>query len=349
MQNGERFITKIDAIKKEIESRHIREFNKLYRRIGNDLINIVTNSGSVDFQTIIQNYKPDYIYIFRRIFQDSKESGMGFEIRSQFNFNKRNIIELKSVELKSVELKSVEVPKEEQDKVNNKFDILYTLLVNNKTEQLANDDFIQSEATYFENAYKNAQGDYISDVNKIKEETNKLRNELLFLAGATLISEIQKRKTKQKRLEVLDKQLERVQQDAKTETVKKFKNQLEKKIPIRSQSNAEYGTGKASGEIRNAEYQAVKESGASEVAKPKLVTFTTGKLLIDRVKKIWWEKSQFIRGAKPRDNHRAISGSQSNEQGNFFVSYYEIPHPRHESLPASESVRCRCEVEYIVD
>ena len=56
MQNGERFIFKIDAKKKEIENRHIREFNKLYRRIGNDLINIVTNSGSVDFQTIIQNH-----------------------------------------------------------------------------------------------------------------------------------------------------------------------------------------------------------------------------------------------------------------------------------------------------
>ena len=189
MQNGERFITKIDGIKKEIEARHTREFNKLYRRIGNDLINIVANSGSVDFRTIIQNYKPDYIYIFRRIFQDAKESGMGFEIRSQFNFNKRNIIELKSVE----------VPKEEQDKVNNKFDVLYTLLLNNKTEQLANDDFIQSEATYFENTYKNAQGDYTDDVNKIKEESNKLRNELLFLAGATLISEIAKRKAKQKR------------------------------------------------------------------------------------------------------------------------------------------------------
>ncbi len=344
MQNGEHFIFKIDAIKKEIENRHTREFNKLYRRIGNDLINIVTNSGSVDFQTIIQNYKPDYIYIFRRIFQDAKDSGMGFEIRSQFNFNKRNIIELKSVEVKSVE-----VPTEEQDKVNNKFDILYTLLVNNKTEELASDEFIQSEATYFENAYNDAQGDYINDVNKLKEETSKLRNELLFLAGARLISEIAKRKAKQKRLEVLDKQLERVQKNAKTETVKKFKNQLEKKIPTRSQSNAEYGTGKASSEIRNTEYQAVKESGASEVVKPNLVTFVRGKLLIDRVKKIWWEKSQFIRGAKPRQNHLYISGSQSNNQGNFFVGGYEVPTPRHESLPAKESVRCRCEIEYVVD
>jgi len=339
MESGERFIFEIDAKKKEIENRHIREFNKLYRRIGNDLINIVTNSGSMDFKTIIQNYKPDYIYIFRRIFQDARESGMGFEIRSQFNFNKSNIIELKSVE----------VPKEEQDKVNNKFDILYTLLVNNKTEQLANDDFIQSEATYFENAYNDAQGDYTNDVNKIKEETNKLRNELLFLACARLISEIAKRKAKQKRLEVLDKQLERIQKDAKTETVKTFKNQLEKKIPTRSQSNAEYGTGKASSEIRNAEYQAIKESGASEVAKPSPFTFTRGKLLIDRIKKTWWDKTQFIAGAKPRDNHLAISGSQSNSQGNFFVGGYEVPTPRHESLPLKESVRCRCEVEYVVD
>jgi hypothetical protein len=338
MQNGEHFIFKIDAIKKEIENRHTREFNKLYRRIGNDLINIVTNSGSVDFQTIIQNYKPDYIYIFRRIFQDAKESGMGFEIRSQFNFNKRNIIELKSVE----------VPTEEQDKVNNKFDILYTLLVNNKTEELASDEFIQSEATYFENTYNDAQGDYINDVNKLKEETSKLRNELLFLAGARLISEIAKRKAKQKRLEVLDKQLETIQKNAKTETVKKFKNQLEKKIPTRSQSNAEYGTGKASSEIRNAEYQAVKESGASEVAKPSPFTFTRGKLLIDRIKKTWWDKTQFIAGAKPRQNHLAISGSQSNNQGNFFVSGYEVPTPRHESLPRSETARCRCEIEYVV-
>ena len=338
MQNGKRFIFKIDAIKKEIESRHIREFNKLYRRIGNDLINIVTNSGSVDFQTTIQNYKPDYIYIFRRIFQDAKESGMGFEIRSQFNFNKRNIIELKSVE----------IPKEEQDKVNNKFDILYTLLINNKTEQLANDDFIQSEATYFGNVYNDALGDYTDDVSKLKDESNKLRNELLFLAGATLISEIAKRKAKQKRLEVLDKQLERIQKDAKTETVKKFKNQLEKKIPTRSQSNAEYGTGQASSEIRNAEYQAIKESGATEVAKPSTFTFTRGRLLIDRIKKTWWEKSQFIAGAKPRQNHLAISGSQSNNQGNFFVGGYEVPTPRHESLPRSETARCRCEVEYIV-
>ena len=34
--------------------------------------------------------------------------------------------------------------------------------------------------------------------------------------------------------------------------------------------------------------------------------------------------------------------------GNFYVGGYEAPHPRHENLPAKESVRCRCEVEYQV-
>ena len=339
MQNGKRFIFKIDAIKQEIENRHKREFDKLYRRLGNDLINLITNSNAVDFNTIIQNYKPDYIYIFRRIFQDAKESGMGFEIRKQFNFNKRNIIELKSVE----------VPKEEQDKVNNRFDILYTMLVNNKAEALISNDFLDSEAKYFENLYENAQEGYTKYVNDIEKKINETRTELLLLAGAVLASQIQRRKNLQKQLETFEKQLARVRENAKTETVKQFKNQLETKIPVRSQSNAEYGTGQASSEIREAEYQAFKESGATEAPKPSSAGGVVAGLLASRIQKVWWEKSQFIPKAQPRINHLAISGSQANTQGNFYVSGYEVPHPRHSNLPASESVRCRCEVEYVVN
>ena len=334
MQDGKRFIFKIDAIKKEIEARHKREFDKLYRRIGNDLINITTNSNNANFNTIIQNYKPDYIYIFRRIFQDVKESGMGFEIRSQLNFNKRNIIELKSVE----------VPKEEQDKVNNRFDVLYTMLLNNSTENLISDDFLKSEANYFEGAYQDAQKDYSKYVNDIQTEINKTRNELLLLAGAVLASEIQKRKIKQKRLEALEKQIKKVQENAKTETVKQFKNQLEKKIPTRSQSNAEYGTGQASSEIREAEYQAIKESGARESPKQSLTNLVTGKLLIDRIKKIWVHYSR----RNPRHSHLALNGTEPDSQGNFYVGGYYTQKPRDYTLPASESVRCRCEVEYVV-
>ena len=332
MQRGDRFITKIDAVKREIESRHAKEFNKLYRRIGNDLINIVTNSNFVNFNTIIANYKPDYIYLFRRIFQDAKESGFGLEIRKQFNFNKRNIIELKSVE----------VAKEEQDKVNNKFDVLYTLLLNNKTESMVNDDFLKSEATYFEKIYTNSQSDYIDYVNDIKKEINDTKNEIFVLTGSLMLSKIQKRKTLQKRLEALETQLKKVESESKTETVKIFKSNLENKISTRSNSNAEYGTGQASSEIRDAEYEAFKQSGATQTAAAEVV------LLINRIKKVWWERSQFILRATPRINHLALSGTESDEQGNFFVGGYYIPKPRDVILPAEEAARCRCEVEYVV-
>lgn len=339
MESGKTFIFKIDAKKKEIENRYIREFNSLYYKIGNDLINIVTNSNSVNFGATLQNYKPDYTSIFRKIFQDAKASGMGFEIRSQFNFNKRNIIELKNIE----------VAKEEQEKVNNRFDILYTIISNNKTEELVSNDFLESEAKYFGELYTDAQGDYVKYVNNIQEKINETKAEILLLAGALLASQIQRRKNLQKQLEAFEKQLVKVQENAKIETIKLFKKQLQDKIPVRSKSNAEYGTGQASSEIREAEYQAFKQSGAVETPKPSIAGgVVVGKLLVESIKKIWWEKSQFIAGAKPRQNHLAISGTQANSQGNFFVGGYEVPHPRHSNLPASESARCRCEAQYLV-
>ena len=243
----------------------------------------------------------------------------------------------------------MEVPKEEQDKVNNSFDVLYTILLNTKPQEMVSNDFLESEAKYFGEIYQDAQGDYVKYVNNIQEKINETKAEILLLAGALLTSQIQRRKNLQKQLEAFEKQLVKVQENAKIETIKLFKKQLQDKIPVRSQSNAEYGTGQASSEIREAEYQAFKQSGAVETPKPSIAGgVVVGKLLVDSIKKIWWEKSQFIRGAKPRQNHLSISGNQSDKQGNFFVGGYEVPHPRHSNLPASESARCRCEAQYLV-
>ena len=339
-KQGEAFIYKIDALKKEIEARHIREFNKLYRRIGDDLINIVTNANTFDFKQIIQNYKPDYIYIFGRIYQDVKENGLGFGIRKQLNFSGRNIIELKSIA----------VEKEGQIIINNRFDVLYTTLLNDNRTKLV-DNLLESEATYFEGLYTNAQKQYVQYLQNIQKETDKTNAELFLLAGAILKSDIAKRKLLQKRLETLTKQFARVRNEAKIETVKQFKAELQNNIPNRSESNAEYGVGRASSEIREAEYQAIKQSQVREAIPPQITPaeqITAGRFLVDRIKKVWWEKSQFIKGAKPRQNHLSISGSEADSQGNFYVGGYETPHPRYENLPAKESVRCRCEVEYQV-
>ena len=63
MQQGRKFIREIDTTKQKIESRYTREFVRLYKRIGNDLINLLQKNQSINFQETFQNYQPDYIYI----------------------------------------------------------------------------------------------------------------------------------------------------------------------------------------------------------------------------------------------------------------------------------------------
>jgi hypothetical protein len=50
MQQGRQFVREIDATKQKIESRYTREFVRLYKRIGNDLINLLQKNQSINFQ-----------------------------------------------------------------------------------------------------------------------------------------------------------------------------------------------------------------------------------------------------------------------------------------------------------
>ena len=412
MQAGKAFIFKIDAIKKQIETRNTKEFDKLYRRIGKDLINSVATLNIIKFRSIIENYKFDYVYIFRNIFQDAKEAGFGFEMRTQLGFDKRDIIALKAV-------KPFTISTQDQAAINDRFDIEYIALLNAAMASMVSSDFLESEAKYFEDAYQDAELYYEEYVKKIDKEINKLKHEIIILFTIRLESAIQTRKNKQKTVDALEKQLTRIKENAKTEILKQFKNQIAQKSPLRAQGNAEYGTGQATSKIREAEYNAIKQSNVSEspqanvnearqkintarqkiteaqqkiisaqqailnttnftevqqaIAKAQEIivqeqvviaeaqaviveaeaviaaataTADPSTLIINKFDKLWWEKSQFLPGAKPRVNHLAISGTNANAQGNFSLSGYSIPHPRHPNLPASESARCRCEIEY---
>lgn len=321
---GRTFIRRTDEKKQIIELRNTKQFAKLYKRIANDLINILQKQQRIDFYPIFTNYKSDYIFLFRNIYQDVCEAGFGFEIRKQFNFNKNNIIEIKAEP----------VSKEEQEIINDYFDIEYTKLLNNDTETLVNNEFIQSEAKYFESIYNNSIQDYTKYKDNLQKELQQTQGNLLELSILLGLTQIQREKERilQTRQEAISKQLQDIQQNENKEILKQFKNKIEEKIDIRSQSNTEYGTGQATSKIKELEYSSIKTLG----------------VLANRVQKIWWEKSQFIFGATPRHNHLAISGSQANSQGDFQVSIYQVPYPRHTSLPPEESARCRCEIEYVV-
>ncbi len=285
---------------------------------------------SINFQQTFKNYTPDYVYLFRNIFNDTKKE-LGYGIRTKLNFNLSN----------QVLLKSIVVSDTEQEKVNDLFDEKYTLLLNNRTEELANNDFTNSEANYFENLYKKSIGRYDEFIAGQRQEQSTLGTELLTLLLLVNPNSSEKQRIRylQRRTEALKVNLDTIIQQRSKTVLNYYKETLQEKIPVRSQSNAEYGTGQASSEIRETEYNAIKESNAQT---------STGVLVASLIRKVWWERSQFIRGASPRINHLALSGSQSNSQGNFYVGGYEVPNPRHYNLPAEESVRCRCEVEYVI-
>jgi hypothetical protein len=330
MQQGRQFVREIDATKQKIESRYTREFVRLYKRIGNDLINLLQKNQSINFQETFQNYQPDYIYIFRNIFNDTKKE-LGYGIRNKLNFNLSS----------QVLLKSVMVEEEEQEKVNDLFDEKYTLLLNNRTEELANNDFTNSEAKYFENLYTKSIGNYEEFIEEQRREQATLGAELLALLFITSPSKQEKARIRylQRRTEALKQNINSLTEKRNKTVLNYFKDNLQEKIPVRSKGNAEYGTGQASSEIRETEYQSIKESNSIA---------SSGVLVASLIRKVWWERSQFIFGANPRVNHLALSGTEANSQGNFSVSGYSVPQPRDPSLPAEESVRCRCEVEYII-
>ena len=176
MEQSRNFIRKTDEKKRIIEARHTRQFVKLYKRIGNDLINIIQRQNNINYNTFFANYKPDYIYLFRTIYQDVKASGFGFEIRKQLNFNSNNIIEVKAET----------ISEQEQEIINDYFDIAYTTLLNNDTENLANDNFIQSEARYFENIYNNSIQDYTTYKQSLQTELQDTTSKLLTLSVLTV-------------------------------------------------------------------------------------------------------------------------------------------------------------------
>lgn len=320
MLQGRAYIRNLDEKKQIIEKRNTRLFQKLYKRIANDLINLLTKNQNVNFTTIFQNYQPDYIFLFRNIYQDVKEAKIGTEIRQQLNFNKRNFIEVKNLN----------VPMEEQDSVNDTFDEEYTKLLNNRTEELANADFINSEARYFENLVNNSVNSYNNYTTTLQNDLQETRSSLLELSFILSLTKVQKERQKilAKRQEKLQSELQNLQDNKPKEINKIFKKQVQEKIPTRSKGNAEYGTGQATSEIKELEKTVVTATLASII------------------EKVWWERTQFL-GGTPRENHLALNGTSSNN-GLFNLGGYTVERPRSPELPIEETAYCRCEVEYRV-
>ena len=327
MRNAKKFIRTTEAKKQGIESRNKRQFIKFYQRVANDLINLIQKNRNINFENVFKNYQPDYIFLFRQIFNDTKTAGFGFEIRKQLNFDKSNIIEVKNIQLTEAQ----------EDSINENFDIQYTELLNNQTEALANEEFLQKEAQYFQNIYNNSIKDYnaftLSLQKDIQEQTNRL-NEFATIVGLTALQRRESRIARTKQ-EALQRQLEKVQANSQKEVLRNFKRNVEDKIPIRSQGNTQYATGQATSKIKNLEYTSVVASTNSQqeplfnvagylVPYPRHASLPISETAYCRceveyrvvgnvITKIWWEKTQFL-GGKPREGHLFLSGTDARKQ-----------------------------------
>ena len=100
------------------------------------------------------------------------------------------------------------------EKVNDLFDEKYTLLLNNRTEELANNDFTNSEAKYFENLYTKSIGNYEDFIDEQRKEEQALGVELLALLFIVSPSKQEKARIRylQRRTEALKQNIKMVQQ-----------------------------------------------------------------------------------------------------------------------------------------
>jgi hypothetical protein len=326
------FLVKIDSIKRSIETKHKNEFVRLYKRIGNDIINLLQTNQSINFNDVLMNYQGDYIYLYRNIFQDVKKN-LGYGIRKKLNFN----LSLQTL------LKSNTVQLDDQDKINNIFDAKYTQILNNETENLASQKFMQSEARYFENIYQNSTQDIEAFIQSQQKQQKDNNSELLLLLliKSPNTKEKQRIRLLQKQQEALKLSIEKYTQKRQKQILDKYARNLSDKISTRAEMNTVYATGQASSVIREAEYESIKESGVSVQNTSNIIQTVA---LVSLIKKKWWHYSI----KNPRMNHLALNGVESNNQGLFDVGGYLVAKPRDMILPAEESVNCRCEVEYVV-
>ena len=330
------FLAKIDGVKRSIEAKYTAEFVKLYKRIGNDIINLLQTNQYINFNDVLMNYQGDYIYLYRNIFQDVKKN-LGYGIRKQLNFN----LSLQTL------LKSNTVQVDDQDKINNIFDAKYTQILNNETESLASKKFMQSEAKYFENIYQNSTQDIEDFIQNQKKQQNDNNTELFLLLLIKIPNAKEKQRIRllQKQQEALKLSIEKYTQKRQKQILEKYATNLSDKISTRAKMNTDYATGQASSMIREAEYESIKESGVSvQNTTNTTTTIAQTVALISLIKKKWWHYSI----KNPRINHLALNGVESDNQGFFYVGGYLVSKPRDMILPAEETVNCRCEVEYVV-
>jgi hypothetical protein len=297
----------IDVEKRKIESRYIKPIRAIFRQMNQDAINLYKATKSVNAESVAKNYTPDFLKICKDCLRETIYT---------FGYLERK---------PSKKAIDAEINQDQLENINKEFERLAIFFIATESERQAL--YIQNtNAKELSEAQINALTKNIRKEARLQTIIQELEQRIMqirfqgFIQGReTDLSKLDARLTKYK------KELAALQKNKDNAVAEEINIALDKKEESRAELIAETLVG--SGESWSRQEEA---------------TLIALNLQI-QIKKTW----RGILDGRIRENHYQASGQTVALNQNFIVGGYLAQMPRDSRLPASESLRCRCYVEYL--
>lgn len=297
----------IDIEKRKIESRYIKPIRAIFRQMNQDAINLYKATKSVNAESVAKNYTPDFLKVCKDCLRETIQT---------FGYLERK---------PSKKALDVEINQDQLENINKEFERLSILFIATESERQAL--YIQNtNAKELSEAQINALTKYIRKEARLTTIIQELEQRILqirfqgFIQGReTDLSKLETRLAKYK------KELEKLRKTKDNAVAEEINIALNKKEESRAELIAETLVGSAESWSRQEE--------------ATLIALNLG----IQLNKTW----RGILGGRIRPTHFQANGQTVPLNQNFIVGGYLAQRPRDSKLPASESLRCRCYVEYV--
>lgn len=296
----------IDIEKRKIESRYIKPIRAIFRQMNQDAINLYKATKSVNAESVARNYNSDFLKVCKDCLRETIQT---------FGYLERK---------PSKKAIDVEIDQDQLENINKEFERLAIFFIATESERQAL--YIQNtNAKELSESQINALTKHIRKEAKLQTIIQELESRIMqirfqgFIQGReTDLSKLDARLAKYK------KELNALQKTKDNAVAEEINIALEKKEESRAELIAETLVGSAESWSRQEE--------------ATLIALNLGL----QIKKVW----RGFLDDRIRPNHLAANGQTVPLNQNFIVGGYLAQMPRDSKLPASETLRCRCYVEY---
>ena len=296
----------IDIEKRKIESRYIKPIRSIFRQMNQDAINLYKATKSVNAESVARNYNPDFLKVCKDCLRETIQT-FGYLERKP---SKKTI--------------DAEINQDQLENINKEFERLAIFFIATESERQAL--YIQNtNVKELSEAQINALTKHIRKEARLQTIIQELEQRIMqirfqgFIQGKeTDLSKLDARLAKYK------KELTILQKTKDNAIAEEINIALDKKEESRAELIAETLVGSAESWSRQEE--------------ATLIALNLGL----QIRKVW----RGILDDRIRQNHLAANGQTVPLNQNFIVGGYLAQMPRDSKLPASETLRCRCYVEY---